>query len=163
MKYTKYESGVYGIYSFNNHCIYIGATKDFDARFRQHLKMLIDKNHHNKKLNEIVEKIGVENLIFKEILRCNDSEIFYYETLFIKIFLPLCNGNNEKIALEDKFGIDEFYKLKKHFSGLKVTMEDIRLKKEFNHLTKKAIGMIMRKNNVIITKDITTRRPIYNL
>jgi len=56
------ESGIYGI----DICgiTYVGSTKNFTNRFKQHLGGLQNNNHHNVILQRAFKKYGIENVKF---------------------------------------------------------------------------------------------------
>ena len=149
MKYTNYKSGVYGIYTTLGKCLYIGCTKNFETRYKQHMKMLFDKNHHNILLHNYVEKYGIQNLLFNEIKQCPEGDIYYWEIFFIKLLNPLCNGLEKKyVNLYDEEDKRLFSLFLEKYKGKNVTMHEIINSDDFKHLSPKKIGMILKKNNI---------------
>ena len=149
MKYINYKSGVYGIYNTLGKCVYIGCTKNFDTRYKQHLKMLFDKNHHNSLLNNYVEKFGIQKLVFREIKQCPEKEINYWEMFFIKLLNPLCNGNDKQyLKLNDDDDQEIFYRLYEKYKGKRVTILEILECDDFKQISPKRLGMIFKKNNI---------------
>jgi group I intron endonuclease len=55
---------VYRITNVVNGWVYIGSTKDFDARKKQHLEDLFNKKHHNYKLQRDYDKYGPDMFKF---------------------------------------------------------------------------------------------------
>ena len=59
------ESGVYMIKSIlNPNLIYIGSSKNLRKRYREHYNELRNKKHKNKKLQNYVNKYGINSLNF---------------------------------------------------------------------------------------------------
>lgn len=95
-------SGVYGIYSPTNLLLYVGCSKNLNNRYSTHLNELLFNKHPNKELQEFSNLYGLGNLEFKIINFCDDSDLLYYESIFIKIFNPICNKlKTEKGSLDD--------------------------------------------------------------
>jgi excinuclease UvrABC nuclease subunit len=84
------NSGVYLIKTNSNKILYIGASINLEKRLSEHSSLLKKNNHDNISLQNICNKIGYDNLIFS-VLKYGNSDLFYYEELFIKTLSPLCN------------------------------------------------------------------------
>ena len=69
------KPGIYKIVNTANGRIYIGSTKSFIQRIRQHLKSLKDGTHHNKFLQRDYEKCGEDAFEFHiiEVLENTDQ------------------------------------------------------------------------------------------
>ena len=143
MKYQTFKSGVYAIYDLNKNCIYVGATGDFEARYRQHVKMIYCKNHHNTELQKYCEQIGVENLVFTPIFYCQESEVFFYEKKFIELLNPYANNRGPKLKKEDLLENAELYnKISGNYAGKWVSVKDLSV---FLNENLKKTGMICKK------------------
>lgn len=102
-------SGVYGIYAPNNLVIYVGCSKNLDNRYTSHLNQLLFKKHPNKDLQEFADLYGVGFLEFKVLNFCNESDLLYYEKLFINLLNPICNKNKfEKNNIHDIYNLVGF-------------------------------------------------------
>jgi len=64
LKYITKESGIYIIWSDLTQNMYIGSTKNFRKRYSEHFNMLKRNKHDNKKLQNYVNKYGIESLNF---------------------------------------------------------------------------------------------------
>lgn len=100
--------GVYSIYhSYNPDKIYVGSTsvrkKDnrkthhgFYHRFYSHLRSLTLNAHHSKYLQAVVNKYGLEGLVFNILEICDDSfskvQIQEREQYYINILKPVYNS-----------------------------------------------------------------------
>ena len=61
---------IYKIYFKNNKYFYIGSTINFKTRVSSHIGDLKRQSHKNKKLQNIANKYGIDNLIIKPIVSC---------------------------------------------------------------------------------------------
>ena len=93
--------GVYGIYSPNGKLLYVGCSVELHRRYNEHYRQLISKNHVNRKLLEASIFYGVENLLFKTLILCDKTDLFYFENLFIKMFSPLANYKEDVKIMSD--------------------------------------------------------------
>jgi predicted GIY-YIG superfamily endonuclease len=76
-KEKKPRGGVYQIRNKINNKIYIGSSKNVEARLSEHRKALLNMSHHNKHMLNCMKKI---KLGMQEDLTCNKiDEIFYFE------------------------------------------------------------------------------------
>lgn len=67
---------VYVIYTAYSDIIYIGATKNYKTRIRQHLNDLRNHNkRENKTLQELYDYVGEENIKFKIIDICDEEKV----------------------------------------------------------------------------------------
>lgn len=91
-KHNNINIGVYGIYTKNkNNLLYIGNSIDLENRYKTHYNELKNKTHINKELIKFSEIYDFDNLIFKPIFLCDEEDLLYWETFFIKLFSPICN------------------------------------------------------------------------
>lgn len=63
-------AGIYAIVNVLNNKMYIGSTATLRKRFRQHLALLLRNEHHNAKLQNAVNKYGINNFKFVVLERC---------------------------------------------------------------------------------------------
>lgn len=63
-------AGIYAIVNILNNKMYIGSTNTLRKRFRQHYAFLVRNNHVNKKLQNAVNKYGINNFKFVVLERC---------------------------------------------------------------------------------------------
>ena len=96
MPYKDKIQCVYGIFSENKDCVYIGSTNHFHNRKRQHIGVCVNKKSHNYTNPLYVyirENGGFGNFHFKilEIVQ-DQSELRQKERSFIKMYKPLANA-----------------------------------------------------------------------
>lgn len=72
------SSGIYGIRNIVNGKIYVGQTKDFKHRWREHVRELNHNIHHNKHLQNAWNKYGEENFEFFVIEKCSPTDLNGY-------------------------------------------------------------------------------------
>lgn len=100
---ANFNCGIYLIKTSSEKILYIGASSNLNERFKNHKKLLKNKNHNNIYLQNICDKIGYDNLIFSILKFSNENDLFIYEELFIKTLAPICNNfhnlksNNTKL------------------------------------------------------------------
>lgn len=82
-------SGVYKITCTGNSKIYIGSTKNFYTRFKNHLEMLKAGRHHSSYLQNCYNKYGKESLQFHILEWCDN--LFEREQHWIDTLNPSLN------------------------------------------------------------------------
>lgn len=80
------------IFSIKNEKIYIGSTKYLPSRKAQHKHRLIKKTHHNRYLQNHVNKNGIDSLQFY-ILESNCVDLIEQEKKWIELLNPEFNLN----------------------------------------------------------------------
>lgn len=106
-------NGVYIIKNDINDKIYIGECKNFYKRYSRHKSALKRNKHQNIKLQNFVNKYGIEHLTFDvlEIMNTdNSSDLIEREIFYIKEYNSVNNGFNiildsrsmEHITLEQR-------------------------------------------------------------
>ena len=158
------NSGVYGIYDSSNNCLYVGCSTDLYSRQKNHENELRKGAHPNRDLQQISGQVGVDFLVFKIIMNCNASELFYYEKIFIQILNPLCNVVN-KITIKTKANVnyftEEYAKVEEHYKGQWVTAEMVA---KVTGLNKKRVGMMfnvrsIKRERVGVNRTVRYRIP----
>jgi group I intron endonuclease len=84
-------SGIYQIKNLINNKIYIGSSYNINARMGQHFSNLKHNKHANPKLQAAYNKYGKENFIFKILITCDPTMLFWYEQQFIDQWKPKYN------------------------------------------------------------------------
>jgi len=69
---------------------YIGSTHSFNGRKKSHIYALKKGKHHSRPLQRAWDKY-CGNLEFKPLLVCKESDLFFYEQLFIDLLKPEYN------------------------------------------------------------------------
>ena len=85
------SSGVYQITNTVNNKFYIGSTKDIPVRIRGHKWLLKNKKHHCRKLQNAVNKYGIETFSFTTIANCPEEYLIKLEQWFLDHLKPYYN------------------------------------------------------------------------
>lgn len=91
LEYITKDKGIYMIWTLLKESYYIGSTKNFRKRYSEHYNMLRRNKHNNKKLQNFVNKYGIDKLEFcihivdnsletKELRKLEENEIKYFDT-----------------------------------------------------------------------------------
>lgn len=88
-------SGIYIIRNIVNNKFYIGSTKNYMKRITEHLRLLIDNEHHSKKLQNSINKHGFENFELRIYpINKNREFLFDIEEYLIQFYDTFVNGYN---------------------------------------------------------------------
>ena len=93
-------SGVYMI-TIKEHS-YIGSTKNFRNRWKQHLARLNQNNHVNSNLQNAYNKFGRENMFFCILEKCNEN-LLQREKHWIDILEPDLNINRDPTLIDNSW------------------------------------------------------------
>ncbi len=93
------SSGIYCINFCGGSFKYIGQTKVFENRLRQHLRILKTNTHHNSILQKSFNKYGIDLLIFTILETCTEKELssreIYWAEYYKDCLMNLsCVGTN---------------------------------------------------------------------
>lgn len=106
-------NGVYKITSKHNNLVYIGSTSKinnykkwtgFKLRWLHHISSLLLKKHHNKKIQNIVNKHGIENLEFSIIEITKPENAIIREQYWIEYYDSFNKGLNLRPKAESNLG-----------------------------------------------------------
>jgi predicted GIY-YIG superfamily endonuclease len=91
LKEKNTKSGVYGIYH-NDIVLYVGSTKNIHERFIKHKSSIKTNNHHNIKLQNYCNEVGLDNITFSVIEETiNDKTVIRErESFWIIKLIPKC-------------------------------------------------------------------------
>jgi group I intron endonuclease len=98
-------TGVYTITNKLNHKFYVGSASIVDKkakasgfykRFKDHIWSLKKQEHHNKYLQNSVNKYGIENFKFSILHFCEPEDCLQFEQLYINFLWP--HYNIDKVA-----------------------------------------------------------------
>ncbi len=100
------KSGIYKITNLVNNKCYIGSSKDYKQRIRQHKNMLLYNNHCNKHLQSSYNKYGKENFKFELVELISEEELITNEIHYIKLFecLNPFKGYNKATEIRNTSG-----------------------------------------------------------
>lgn len=94
----KGDSGIYSITNIQNGKKYIGQTQDLSNREKVHFVRLKGGYHENRKLQNAVNKYGLENFKFEILERCDVELLDERECYYIDFYDSLNNGYNLNIG-----------------------------------------------------------------
>lgn len=85
-------SGIYKIESLiDKSKFYIGSSVDVYKRWKKHSSTLIRNKHYNRKLQDYVNKYGIDNLFFSLLETCDPSNTFKIEQKYLDLYEPYFN------------------------------------------------------------------------
>lgn len=84
-------AGVYKIQNIVSRDIYIGSTKVFKRRFREHNKELKLGKHVNAHLQNAWDKYGKQSFVFSIVIVCEVALTRFYEQLIMDRYTPAYN------------------------------------------------------------------------
>ena len=90
---------VYVIFNNKNNRFYIGTTKDFNRRKKQHLVELRNDSHNSRLMQQDFNKFGQDSFIFSILLE--DTNSYVLEKHFINILKPQYNKTIKVLIKED--------------------------------------------------------------
>lgn len=147
---------IYKIENLLNHKQYIGSTKDFLSRKRNHLNLLRKNKHHSKYLQRAYNKYGEKTFSFSILEYCAKSvNILQREQQFIDLMLPhynLCKVAGSRFGVKASFATIE--KLKIAHKGQKVS--DLEKERRRKNWIGNKIG-IGNRNKRKVTKPIVKK------
>ena len=82
---------VYKIKNIVNGNIYIGSTVNYEIRFKNHKRALLQGKHHSNYLQKAYNKYGLENFEYSIIEYCNKEELRVREQHYIDLLSPAYN------------------------------------------------------------------------
>ncbi|MFR4451612.1 MAG: GIY-YIG nuclease family protein [Ruminococcus sp.] len=123
--------GIYAIQNIVNNKYYVGQTKDFDQRWRQHSSRLLANKHENYHLQNAWNKYGADNFVFSIIEECASEIRDEREMFWIKEKDSFDNGYNLDQGgggcLGYKHSQDEINKMRQAHHPDKVVQLDMEL------------------------------------
>lgn len=98
MAYIKFnlnkKSGIYCLYSKKTGKYYIGKSNNLTSRHSGHFWALKNNRHDSRKLQNHVNKYGVDDLEFHVIMLAPIQDLIAYEKFFIQCYDSVKNGLN---------------------------------------------------------------------
>lgn len=92
MSNTNTISGIYTITNTLNNKIYVGYSNNIKKRFQYHIQDLLKNNHDNPLLQRVVNKYGIDVLLFEILEECSENLLFSQEHYWATIL----NTHNRK-------------------------------------------------------------------
>lgn len=88
------KTGIYKIVNLITEKVYVGSAVDIDDRWYKHKKLLVSKKHHSPKLQNSVDKHGLENFLFEIIEECSKEVLIEKEQYWIDKLCSYKDGYN---------------------------------------------------------------------
>ena len=133
------ESGIYAIINNKNLNIYIGSSNHLRHRKNQHISLLRNNNHFNKKLQNSWNKYGEENFSFEIIEKCDNKGLDKKESFWMIFYgsYKSSKGFNLDKIKERKTASEETRKKislnhAKHWKGKKFSKSHLKRMSENN-------------------------------
>src|SRR3990167_7388607 len=98
-------SGIYAIRNNINGKLYVGSTKSFKIRLKQHKSKLRHNVHCNNKLQHAWNKYGEDSFEFIRLIICDTNNLLMYEQRAIDIYDSVKNGYNLNPTAKSSLGI----------------------------------------------------------
>lgn len=100
----KEKTGIYQIKNILTGKVYVGSSIDIHDRILDHKQMLKKDKHHSPKLQNSVNKYGVENFLFEMIEECSKEFLVEREQYWIDLFSGYTNGYNSRPKASNNLG-----------------------------------------------------------
>jgi group I intron endonuclease len=81
-------SGVYIIINIVNNMIYIGSSKDIEARWREHVHKFYGNRHENDKLQKAWNKYGEKAFQFRILEVVEEKDLVFREQYYLDLYKP---------------------------------------------------------------------------
>jgi len=103
---TRRLGGVYKIVNTIDGKIYVGSCLWFAKRYSQHKSDLIKNKHCNQKLQNAVNKHGIENFRFELLETCQTENVTEREQFWLDVLKPYsAQGYNVRRQAQNNFGV----------------------------------------------------------
>lgn len=132
---------IYKIVNKINNKIYVGQTKNFQKRKREHFRLLRNNIHSNPHLQRSYNKYGCENFDFKLLKKCSKKNLNFFEGDYIKK-LNLTNPQKGYNIL--KGGVSSPFEGKTHKKESKLKTRNSLLKKNYLGF----VGGVYKEKNI---------------
>jgi len=150
------NGGIYQIRNTRNGKIYIGSTKNFDVRKKEHFNSLKNGKHHSLLLQRGFDR-EPKVFVFEKIIICSNKMLLFYEQKFFDLLSP--KYNISKIAGRIEW-TEELRK--KQSTKLKETLTNPELlakRTGKNHWTVRNPDAKYKKVNEMLGKNNVMHRP----
>ena len=79
----KKRTGIYKIKNIITEKVYVGSAIDIDNRWRKHKQMINEGDHHSIKLQNSVNKHGIDQFVFEIVEECKKELLIEREQYWI--------------------------------------------------------------------------------
>lgn len=118
--------GIYQIKNIINNKKYIGSSININQRWSSHLSYLRNNKHRNYRLQQSVNKNGLNNFEFKILELCTEEKLSDIESKYIKQFQTFLKENGYNLTLDSRgFTLETRNKISKAHKGKSLSNEHI--------------------------------------
>ena len=149
----KIKTGIYKIKNLINNKVYIGSAVNIDRRWSLHQYHLSKNIHHSKKLQNSVNKNGIDNFIFEIIEECESGILIEREQYWIDFLNSYNNGYNSTPKAGSTLGRKHSEKTK-HLIGSKSKGRK-HSEKTKNKISKINKGRFIGSDNHMFNKKVS--------
>jgi len=90
--------GIYKIFNSDNTRVYIGSSIDILKRWNSHIYSLKKGKHHSKKLQNYINKYGIDSISFTLLEECGADCLMEREQHYIDIYNPYFNSSKTAVV-----------------------------------------------------------------
>lgn len=101
----KKRTGIYKIKNIITEKVYVGSAIDIDNRWRKHKQMINEGDHHSIKLQNSVNKHGIDKFVFEIVEECKKELLIEREQYWIDTLDSYQNGYNSRPIANSNLGI----------------------------------------------------------
>lgn len=115
------KSGIYIIKNIINKKVYVGSTIRFRKRFKEHLSGLLYNKHKNQKIQNHVNKYGINSISIEILEICEKDVLLEKEIFYAKLYNSFDEGFNMADITRNKgrvFTKEEKEKLSIRYKGI---------------------------------------------
>ena len=148
------KTGIYQIKNTTNNKVYVGSSTNIDARWKAHKLLLRKLKHHSPKLQNSVNKHGIENFIFEVIEECSKELLIEREQYWIDKLNSYHIGFNVSPNAKNSLG-----RVMSEETKEKIRKKAIGNKRRLGvkHSDKTKLKISEKGKNKIITEDVKNR------
>lgn len=128
--------GIYKIENKDTGKVYIGSATNIESRWYQHKRLLNNNKHHSIKLQNSVNKHGIESFIFEIIEECEKNILIEREQYWIDVLNSYNEGYNSRPVADSPLGTECSNETKKKISEF----HKKRIRKPHTEETKKKLS-----------------------
>ena len=100
--------GIYKIENIINNKVYIGSSNNIERRWKEHIRLLNNNEHHSIKLQRAWNKYGENAFEFSVLEECDADRLLYLEQYYIDKFGSSFEGYNSKEKTRDIYTMNDY-------------------------------------------------------
>lgn len=86
-----HRPGIYMLRSLSTNKLYIGSSVNISCRVKEHNRCFVTNTHNNKRMQNFVNKYGVDDLVFAVIAYCSAEHLLELEQEYMDKWMPYFN------------------------------------------------------------------------